>query len=601
MSVINSNVPVATGQRSNRDLSAHSNGTTDFGRLDVLYHTEINPNEDFSINWQGWLKGATMKVPTKANMFYDVRWFFVPYRILTFRPEDGKMNFVWDYFIEKLSNTSHPYSTIADLAACLNSSSYQPSSDPRILTDLRRLMSQLRLPKALVNSTPFPGVSSNLSGSALGTTPVNLWPFQSYQRIWWDFYRDKSLIDESLLNQYVPCPQPGYISAVMPLLQKYLLPRYACWPKDYFTNARSKVGTNGNDVLFTGNGVVSTSADRENTVNPNNIPISQAGRDYADNNELTVLAGQNGSALTYAAIRMARLVDNYLQRLNLAGTSLVNRVLARFGERPKDQLLWQAQYLGGMRYDFKVGDMLSNIETGSQSASQVNNAFNYDAGGSQTGQSTGIIYKDFNGKELKFHSGRDYGILMCIGSLVPYTGYYQGLHKSWSHGTLTSTGNDNRASYFTPEFANAGLQPIKKSEIFGDAASSATTLDDIFGYSERYGEYAFQQDVIDGDIVLSATSTAMNALHMFREFSAGPVLTPAFTMIDPDARESLDRIFNYLKTGDPDNPQLLDHFERFFVFSVNANRGLASSMLPDLFEDNNHGNVISLPVGGSRF
>lgn len=76
MSTTNSNIPVATGQRSNRNLNGRSHGTTDFGRLDVLYHTEINPNEDFHINWKGVLKGATMPVPTKANMYYDVRWFF---------------------------------------------------------------------------------------------------------------------------------------------------------------------------------------------------------------------------------------------------------------------------------------------------------------------------------------------------------------------------------------------------------------------------------------------------------------------------------------------------------------------------------------------
>lgn len=602
MSLINSNIPVSTGQRSNRNLSAHSQGTTDFGRLDVLYHTEINPNEDFQINWKGVLKGATMPVPTKANMYYDVRWFFVPWRVLTHRPEEGKTNFVWDYFIEKLSNTSHPTTQLESLASALNVSLYLLSSDSRIISDCRRLLSQLRLPEALYNSVPS-GSVTNITSTPLGQTPINLWPFISYQRIWWDFYRDKSLIDESLLSSYVPCPVPGSIFASRSdrMLQSYMMPRYACWPKDYFTNARNSLGTDNNPVLFTDNQAMSLNP-AVDTVNPNNIPTQDQDL-VASRSSLTAFGalgtGVSGSALSYAAIRMARLVDNYLQRMNLAGTGLVNRIFARFGVRPQDQLIWQSQYVGGMRYDIQTGDVLANIETGSVSPQAVDNAFNYGADGSQSGQSTGIIYKHMDGKSLDFYSKKDYGTLMCIGSLVPYTGYYQGLHRSWVHGTEPNI-NDARSQYFTPEFANQGLQPIKKQELFGNAATISSVWNDYFGFGERYGEYAYQPDVVDGDVVLTATKTGMNALHLFREFSAMPSLTASFTQVDPAARESLDRIFNYLKTGSQDET-LLDHFERYFVFEVNANRGLASSMLPDLFEDNNHGNVISVPVGGTRF
>lgn len=599
MSTINSNIPVATGQRSNRDLSARSQGTTDFGRLDVLYHTEINPNEDFHINWKGVLKGATMPVPTKANMYYDVRWFFVPWRVLTARPEQGKTNFVWDYFIEKLSNTSHPTTTMQGIANLLTVNSSIISSDARIIQDCRRLLSQLRLPEALYNCTlNQAGDNSNIYTTPFGQTTINLWPFISYQRIWWDFYRDKSLIDESLLSSYIPLPPPGSVS-ISTILSKYILPRYACWPKDYFTNARDSLGGSGdNEVMFVTNQAMG-SALGSNNVDPQNIPVEGASTiaNRTDLNNLSVPSTGNG--LYYSAIRMARLVDNYLQRLNLAGTSLVNRIFARFGVRPQEEIIWQSQYVGGLRYDIQTGDVLSNIETGSVPAQAVNNAFNYNADGSQSGQSTGIIYKHMDGKSLDFYSKKDYGTLMCIGSLVPYTGYYQGLHRGWTHGTLSNL-NDARASYFTPEFANQGLQPIKKQELFGNAATTQTLWDSIFGFGERYGEYAYQPDVVDGDVVLSATKAGMSALHLFREFSAMPSLTATFTQIDPAARESLDRIFNYLKTGSSDE-SLLDHFERYFVFEINANRGLASSMLPDLFEDNNHGNVISVPVGGTRF
>lgn len=604
MSQVNTKIPVSTGQRSNRDLSAVSFGTTDFGRLDVLYHTEVNPSEDITIDWQGLLRGATMPAPTRARMYYDVRVFFVPYRVLTAHPEQGKTNFVWDYFIEKLSNTSHPYTKL-DTLAFLVSSSSPISSDPRIVSDTRRLFSQLRLPEALYNSviTGSPG-TPDIQNTPLGLTPVNLWPFLSYQRIWWDFYRDKSLIDESLLSQYIPQPQPGLITYGSGVLQKICMPRYACWPKDYFTNARSSVGTQQNAVPFLVNQVVGQD-DLANSANPYNIPVDNPS-EIAYNGDLSPVtdvsqSGPEGNSLTYAAIRMARLVDNYLQRLNIAGTSLVNRIFARFGVRPSDQVVWSSQYIGGKRYDFTVGDVLSNVETGSVDPQSVNNAFNYGADGSQSGQSVGSIYSRFGSdRTLHLHSGRDYGTLMIIGSLVPYTGYFQGLHRSWIHGTASKIA-DARAQYLTPEFANAGLQPILKQELFGNASTPSLSWDSVFGFSERYGEYAYQPPVIDGDLVLKATKSGMNALHLFREFSSMPSLSASFTMIDPAARESLDRIFNYLKTGSQDET-LLDHFERYFSFSVNCpNRAMASSMLPDLFEDNNHGDVISVPVGGTRF
>lgn len=593
MSRTKTNTPVATGQRSLRDLSARSFGTTDFGRIDVPYWTEVVPNDDFTIKLTGKLKGATMPTPTIGKMYYDVRFHFVPYRILTHRPEDGKTNFVWDYFINKLSNTAHPYFQLWQITSILNDvdPAYKLSSDSRIISDCRRLLSQMRLPEAVYNSsTVFPNTNS------FGSTRVYPWPFLAYQRIWWDRYRDKQLIDESLLSTYIPFPNPGSNVINGGPLKAWLTPRYACWPKDYFTNALFHLATNYNNVKFG----IQQDTTTELNINTGNIP-NNSNNAPLDNSDLDpdIIGGTETYSLTTAAIRMAKLVDDYLQRFNIAGTGLINRIFSRFGVRPKEELLNMSQYLGGFRQDFNTGDILSNVETGSLEAQAVDNAFNYYSGGSQSGQATGSIYVDFKSNEIKFHSGAEYGILMCTTSLVPYTGYFQGLHRFWTHG-VNSNINQGRIEYLTPEFANAGLQPIRGQELYGNASSTDADWKSLFGYSERYGEYGYQPDSVDGDLVLSATSTGMDALHLFREFSAMPSLTATFTEINPSARQSLDRIFNYLHTGSQDET-LLDHFQRVIYFDVQCHRSMASSMLPDLFEDNNHGNVVNVDVNGSRF
>lgn len=596
MSRVKSSIPVSVGQRSKRDMSGRSFGTTDFGRLDVLYHTELVPNDDFSFSVNGLLRGATMVAPTLGKMYYDVRAFFVPYRILTHRPEEGKSNFVWDYFINRLSNTTHPFLNYFNLSGALLSFAGDKQSDAR------RLLSQLRLPSVLYNVTSSDRNSWPQSGNSIGFTNVNPWPYMTYQRIWWDFYRDKTQIDESLLSTYLPFPGTNLVSQND--CAKYITPRYACWPKDYFTNARPMPTDGGitpsvpltNYQALAQEGALRPYVDNigtgsQNVIALKNEQLSAGVLDVdIDNQEVAYWSMQT------AAIRMAKLVDDYLQRLNIAGTSISDRVFARFGIRPQERVVNNAQYIGGFRHDFSTGEVLSNIETGSLDPEGVNNAFNYGGSGTQAGQSTGSIYTRFDSKEFMYHA-KEYGTFMIIGTLVPYTGYFQGLHRGLQHGCSTDI-NESRFSYLTPELANDGLQPIKRKEIYG-SQTQISLYDDVFGFSERYGEYAYQPDVVDSDIVLTATKSGMNALHLFREFSSNPSLSASFTQIDPSARGALDRIFNYLRTGSQET--LLDHFQRVVYVTATKDTCLASSMLPDLFENNNHGNVVSVDVGGSRF
>ena len=588
MSVQNSKIPVSTGQRSRRNLSACGVGTTDFGRLDVLYHTQVCPGEDFELSMKGVLQSAPMVVNTFGAMKYDVRAFFVPFRILTHRPENGKSNFVWDLFIQKLSNTSSPYILLGNVnkaATDLTHTAWSYYTNKRYyMNDFKRLLSQLR----------FPAISYNQTYGS--QTPFNLmrvspFPFMAYQRIWWDYYRNSSLIDESLLSSYIPYPLAGN-NANLLQLNAWFQPRYACWDKDYFTNARPVF----DEASAAAQGFEVDDPSIDKMSNLDNMAQLSDG-------SIVNPPQSSGIQIPVAWLRSAYALDNYLTRMNLVGSRIKDRMMARFGIKPSYQYLNQSYYLGGNSTKFSVGDYASYADTYDSSNDQqdMDNAFNLGprGDGAYQGQRSGKIDVGIGFDKIKFHS-EEYGIVMVIGSLVPRTGYYQGLAKDLTRGT-ESDNQDARFSFLTPELANLGLEPIATSELF---VSGTATVNNNLGYTEHYGAYGFQPNVVDGDMMLEETRTGMDAFHLFRSFSSVPSLTNEFTMITPEQRLSLDRIFQIQNASAgvaPDNyVVLLDHFTRFVEVSCSIVRAMPSSWLPELYEDNNHGNTVTVDVGGSR-
>lgn len=559
-------LPIGVEKRSDVNMSAMHVGSTDFGRMDVVYHTELIRGDNVKMKLTSMLRAAPMPCPTFGKFRRSLRVFFVPHRILTAPANFNAGSFSWDEWINGQNSASHPYFSVASLKLVYAGSA---SSSPLITSlpswrDACRLASQLRFPSYIYNMAKDTTIPST------NVARFNPFPAAAYQRIFWDWYRDASLIDETNLLTYVPLLPSGEISSTLAL--PYLTPRYCCWDKDYFTTAKLTPQSGGKTSVAT-----NYTSSAYDVLNPKNVQQGNAS-----------LSPNGTTRIPVQFIRAAEALQKYLERNNLAGSRLIDRMVARFGGSRNVVRLNMSEYLGQVEDTMVVGDITaSNDLAGTTSSS---NAFNLGASSSIMGQQSGKSYGRSASDTIEYHA-EETGTLMVISTLVPSTGYYQGIDRSLTRGT-----SDDKFDYFTPELQGIGYQPVYLQELYADAASSQ-----LFGFAPRYADYLFQPDVVSGDLVLSSTSSGMDGYHTFRTFSQAPSLTPSFTQIRPEDRDELDsRIFSITpKAASKSDYGVLDHFVGYVNADVLINRPIDSHKSPFLDEDGHHDNV-TIPDGGTR-
>lgn len=597
-----SKVPIATGERSRQNLSATTNFTADFGRLDPVYHCEVCPNDDVELDISQFMRMAPMPYPVQGSIRQDLRVFFVPYRILQPDYKDpGQTKFSWDNYITGVSNTSHPYAQAGALKGFLASSAYASQDNYGFPTgvygtmweqDSRRLFSLLGLPKDIYNFVA--------SGVITDVTPITLWPFQAYQRIWWDYYRNSELILEELLPQYFPALAPGLNSlynggsqTVDKFLAHFLMPRYACFPKDYFTTA--KVNPQSGNVASSAVGSVTLQGGGTGRV----VGVSASGdlSPLASTSTFSAPVFSSGdkafSALTIEVFRRANALQKYLERNNIVGSRLIERFLARFGVAPSSQVLQMSEYLGGTSGTYNIGAIMSSTDTSSSAGVPSSDGFGMSlqqdpAGGSIQGLSTGAGAINLNSGKIKYHS-KEFGCLMVISSIVPNVVYTEGLHKKWKRGL------GDRFDYLTPEMDRLGYEPVLRNEIQYDESFG----NQPFGYVPAYSSYKYQNSIKAGDLVLNGTNSSMDCVNIEREFGMySPSLTADFTQINPDERLYIDRnIFTF-----PGNLGEFDHFVGYAHVECHVNRSISDDGLPALDPDlDDQKKKILVENGGVRF
>lgn len=559
-------LPIGVDQRSDVNMSAIHVGSTDFGRMDVVYHTELIRGDNVKMKLTSMLRAAPMPCPTFGKFRRSLRVFFVPHRILTAPANFNLSTFSWDEWINGQSANSHPYFSISSLKMVYaGTSQTAPLINGLPSTfDARRLASQLRFPSYVYNMKKDAAIPSS------NVARFNPFPAAAYQRIFWDWYRDASLIDETNMLTYVPLLPSGELSAALSM--PYLTPRYCCWDKDYFTTAKTNPQSGQKSAVANN----STNADAAQ-LNPKNV---QGTNGY--------FADLGSTKIPVQFIRAAEALQKYLERNNLAGSRLIDRMIARFGGSRNVVRLNMSEYLGQVEDTMVVGDITSPSDQGGLTT--TDNAFNLGTEGSIMGQQAGKSYGRSASDTIEYHA-EETGTLMVISTLVPSTGYYQGIDRSLTRGTT-----DDKFDYFTPELQGLGYQPVYLQELYANAPTSQ-----LFGFAPRYADYLFQPDVVSGDLVLTGSSSGMDGFHTFRTFSSAPSLTPSFTQIRPQDRDELDsRIFSITpKASGTSDFGKLDHFVGYVNADVLINRPIDSHKSPFLDEDKHHDNV-TIPDGGTR-
>lgn len=368
--------------------------------------------------------------------------------------------------------------------------------------------------------------------------------------------------------------------------------RFSCYNRDYFTSAwQNPSGPNVKDsqVSILDTSVSSNSSDwsaQESAV----INYNDAENFIGSNNGTPTLAGTKAHGvpnnkspynISYFILESLRALTNFTRRHQLSGFRVVDRYLAEHGVKLDDSQLRRSQNLGSHMYDARIQDIMSTADT------------------------QGAALGDFAGKGLAFtddeqphvfhlQSGeKEYGFIIVIASVVPNTGYVQGIMRENLHL--------RRLDFHHGDFDNLGTQAIRRDELFGDAGLArvddpsevaTTTGDDaLFGFAPRFIEYKIGYDFLTGDFAIPSRRKGMDAFHLFRLFPDAPSgsIDRSFTIGE---QEQYDRIFNNVDSE-------YDHFYCVNDIFIDSQRSMKS--VTDVYDfEHAPGQDITVDANGTQ-
>jgi hypothetical protein len=496
------------------DLSHSSKLSINFGTLYPATILEVLPGDSFHITPEYMARFQALISPAFHKFTLRSETFFVPNRILW--PN-------WEKFISpEVKGTIPPACPVIDLYG--------------VPIPANSLPNYLGLPVCPVPPT---------DASAL--------PFAAYQKVCNDWYRDEDLTPE-YFTPLIDGVQVGAPNGDLQIL------RNRNWDLDYFTTAKPwpqkgddviipisngnglpiSVVNNANAQIFrdTGTGAISGGA-AVSTQAGTGFLSDGAHLNYIDPNGTLGISQSDilANAGTIEELRRAVAIQKFLEADARGGTRYVETLKQHFGVYSSDQRMQRPEYIGSTSQPISISEVVQTSETAS------------------TPQGTMAGHGVSMGRHDSFHyTAEEHGFLITMVSVLPATGYYQGVPKMFVRPT--------RLDYAWPEYAELGEQAILNEEVFFDPA----TAKQPFGYVPRYNEYRTQINRVSGTF-----ATSLDFWHDDRKFSSTPALNSSFIQCVADP--SVQRIFA-TSTGQ----QILI----YGAFTIHVNRKLPRVVLPSI-------------------
>lgn len=495
--------------RSLFDLSHEKRISFKMGELIPVFISETVPNDTFRCNTEVMLRLAPLLAPIMHRVNCFVHYFFVPNRLLWKE---------WELFITngRLGTETPPIPPFVEIA--------EVGGIGQSLLDNGSLADYLGIsPITDAGCAPYFGA------------PLDLMPFAAYNKVWYDYYRDRNFVAD---NTFLPMSS-GLNGGMIPLdMASILTKRERDYQKDYFTSALPWT-QRGNEVLMplVGSGVVSLNTSSTNAmllkqanggatiIGPNTLQADATGNLEAITGSQNAVMDPNGrltatvdsSGVSINDLRRSIRLQEWLERNALAGSRYNESIMAHFARRTSDARLQRAEYLGGGKVTIKISEIVTTAWSQDGAANDVPPA-NMAGHGLSFGNTNQFSY-----------NCEEHGFVIGIMSVMPNTAYMQGIPRMFAQRRTF-------LDYPWPSFAHLGEQPVYKYELYNDTTNYPNSNNrPVFGYQSRYADWKYIPSSSHGDF-----RTSLDFWHLTRKFSSSPVLGFLFNNFETTLP---DRIF----------------------------------------------------------
>lgn len=535
-----SNAPQITDiTRSRFDRSSNLHTSFNGGRLIPIYLSEVLPADTCDMSLASSVRMSTPITPVSDDCYLDTYFFFIPSRLCWNRWEEFNGENVrgnWTRGIDE--NIRIPMCAFNKKCRRVFDESTQTYSVDGMEYPECDLEGTLFDYFGLPYLNMFDWRDSSNSSYDL-TDKFSLLPFEAYNLVWNEFFRDQNVSDpctlklqdtsiddsEAVSGVYAESDEFDIASGLLhdtpwKVNSNYFAVKYASKLHDYFTSAlpqpqkHAPIALPGfpTELEYDENGragsplrVVTGSSIADSTTYPlglkkldgnqsftfgSNLKTSQWGTTFVSDDDISVshsyyVAPSNLFGVFDVSrvpnindLRNAFALQNLFEVDAIGGSRYIESLYHHFGVMNPDARLQRPEYLGGERV---VIGMEQVVQT--SSTNEV----------SPQGNVSGLSLTNHIGSSFT-KSFTEHGYILGLAVVRPKHSYQNGIEKMWSR--------ERRFDFYYPELSNIGEQPIYYRELCA-GLHKVTAENDIlgnmaFGYQEPWAEYRYDSNRVTG-------------------------------------------------------------------------------------------------------
>ena len=482
-------VLVETPDRNTFDLSFDNKLTLDMGNLYPVLVQETLPGDNFHITPEMLIRFAPMTFPIMHRIDATIHFFYVPNRILWKN---------WTKFLAMEKVAGVPYSPLY----------IQGTEEVPLNVEVGSIYDYLGLP-----------IDSNIREK------INAFPLLACMKIYNEYYQDQN--NDSYYTNVRDTLETIYEKAgglITPTelgigtdYDNFRLLRRA-WQHDYFTSALpwAQKGDAVNIPLQFEELSMSKVYQMDGSDPDTGEIFAHANMGFPNDitdindNKLKFVSEGNDAVLTGTInqLRAAMQLQKFLELNARSGTRYNELIRAHFGEDIGDARINRPEYIGGIKNNVMISEILQTSSTTESSAL-----------GEYAGNANAIV----SGDTMHF-SCPEHGFIIGMLSVVPRTAYSQGINRKYTR--------QDALDYYWSHFAHIGEQAILNKELYYN--SSLSDNDGTFGYIPRYSEYKYNASEVHGDF-----RTNLEDFHLARKFANRPNLSEEFIYVNPQEQKRI--------------------------------------------------------------